>query len=103
MKTNKDNIKRILTSNRDQIKELGVTQIGLFGSFVKGEQNGNSDIDFLVVFDPKMERFDNLMRLYDLLEDTFKERKIDIVTTNGLSPFIGPRILEEAEYININD
>lgn len=103
MEINKNNIKNIITQNKDQIKKLGVTQIGLFGSFVKGEQNETSDIDLIVAFDPDMERFDNLMRLYDFLENKFKKRKIDIVTMNGLSPFVGPSILAEAETININD
>lgn len=103
MKINKKNIKKNLIANKPRLKELGVTQIGLFGSFIKGEQTKDSDIDFLIMFNPEMESFDNLMKLYDLLEDTFKNRKIDIVTENGLSPFIGPRILEEAEYVNIDE
>lgn len=74
-------------------------QIGLFGSYVRAQQNAASDIDLLVDFQEGMENFDNLMELYDLLESAFGGEKIEIVTKNGLSPHIGPQILEEVEYV----
>jgi uncharacterized protein len=39
------------------------------------------------------------MAVYDLLEQIFKNEKIELVTKNGLSPYIGPQILEEVQYV----
>ena len=46
----KQDILKILHQNRVRLKEMGVSRIGLFGSFVRGEQHHNSDIDLLVKF-----------------------------------------------------
>jgi len=77
---------------------FGVNRIGLFGSYVRNEQTRRSDIDILVDFFPEKENYDNYMALYDYLENLFK-KKIEIVTLNGLSPYIGPQILEEVIYV----
>ena len=58
-----------------------------------------SDVDILVDFEPEQETFDNLMAIYDLLEKSFNNIKIDVVTKNGLSPHIGPKILSEVLYV----
>ncbi len=100
---NKKNIKQLIRKNGVKIKGLGVTKIGLFGSYVRGEQKKASDIDILIDFRPEEENFDNLMRMYDLLESIFRENRIDVVTVNGLSPYIGPKILNEVEYVEIYD
>ena len=97
--TDKQQIKSILTQHRSSLRRIGVKQIGLFGSYVRAQQNAASDIDLLVDFQEGMENFDNLMELYDLLESAFGGEKIEIVTKNGLSPHIGPQILEEVEYV----
>jgi predicted nucleotidyltransferase len=39
------------------------------------------------------------MAVYDLFEKIFKNEKIEVVTKNGLSPHIGPKILEEVQYV----
>lgn len=46
-----------------------------------------------------MEHYDNLFQLYDLFEAVFSPRKVDIVTHKGLSPYIGPKILQEVEFV----
>lgn len=56
--------------------EYGVINIGLFGSFAKGTQGVNSDIDFLVEFEEP--RFDWIAGLQIYLEKKFN-RKIEIV------------------------
>lgn len=100
---NKKNIKSLIKKNGVKLKGLGITKIGLFGSFVRGEQKKGSDIDILIDFKPEAENFDNLMGLYDLLEDIFQGNEIDVATMNGLSPYVGPKILKEVEYVEIND
>jgi predicted nucleotidyltransferase len=78
---------------------LGISQIGLFGSYVHEKQSGKSDIDILIDFEPDKENYDNFMAAYDLFEQLFKDEKVEIVTKNGLSPYIGSRILNEVEYV----
>ena len=92
---------RTLTDHSDQLRELGVKELGLFGSFVRGEQTAESDVDLLVQFEPDKKSFDNFMDLSELLEELL-QRRVEIVTTEALSPYIGPHILREVEYANIS-
>ena len=71
---------------------------GLFGSFVRDTAVDQSDVDMLVVFDPALKTFHNFMDLCFFLEDLFG-RKVDVVTPESLSPFIGAHILQEVEYV----
>jgi predicted nucleotidyltransferase len=50
------------------LKQYGVAQIGLFGSFVRREQRVTSDVDFIVEFQPGMKTFRNYMGLKFALE-----------------------------------
>ena len=97
---NKQEIFNLLNQSRSQLRKLGVKRIGLFGSFVRGEQIDNSDVDLLVEFKPQQKTFDNFMQLSFFLEDILKNR-IDLVTKESLSPYIGPHILKEVEYASL--
>lgn len=83
-----------------QLAELGVTGIGLFGSFVTGRQTSASDVDILVEFAPGQHAFDNFMELSFFLEDLLG-RKVEVVTPEALSPHIGPHILREVERVSV--
>jgi len=96
--TTKDKILLTIKAHKPELTAFGVDRIGLFGSYVRNEQSGKSDIDILVDFIPEKETFDNYMTLYDYLEKLFSQEKIELVTINGLSPYIGPRILKEVTY-----
>lgn len=87
--------------NEHILRKIGISSIGLFGSFVRDEQTENSDIDLLIDFKPEKENFDNFMEVYDFLESLFKDHKVEIVTKNGLSEYIGPHILKEVNYVEI--
>jgi len=93
----KQDVLKILHQNRDRLKTLGVRKIGLFGSFVRGEQHPDSDIDLLVEFEAGQKTFDAFMELSFVLEEVF-QRRIELVTVESLSPYIGPHILKEVEY-----
>ncbi|MCK4661911.1 MAG: nucleotidyltransferase family protein [Bacteroidales bacterium] len=95
----KNKILQILQEKKELLTQYGVKRIGLFGSYSKNSQHKNSDIDILVDFYSEQETFDNLMTIYDILENTFKNNKIEIVTKNGLSKYIGSYILKETEYV----
>ena len=93
---NKNEVIDKLVKHISEIKKFGVEKIGLFGSVLKGESIG--DVDILIAFKKTEESFENLMELYFFLEDLLS-LKIDLVTTNALSPYIAPYILREVEYI----
>ena len=97
--TSKEYILSTLKSNKQEFLKFGIKNIGLFGSYLRGEQSAVSDIDILIDFKPEMENFDNYMAVCDILEQLFKNEKVEIVTTNGLSPYIGPKILNEVVYV----
>lgn len=84
---------------KSQLYEVGVNQIGLFGSTVRNENTKDSDIDILLDFNAEAETYVNFMTACKILEDNFKNYKIDIVTRKGLSPYIGETILNEVEYV----
>ncbi len=88
-----------LRNNKLRFEKLGVKSVGLFGSYVRNEQSVGSDIDLLLDFEPEEENFDNFMSACDLFEELFIDEKIEIVTKNGLSPYIGPKILNEVIYV----
>lgn len=96
---NKDYILRTIRIHKPELRKLGIQDIGLFGSYVRNEQSEKSDIDILIDFTPDKETFDNYMAVYDFIEDLFENEKIEIVTKNGLSPYIGPMILSEVLYV----
>ena len=87
------NVIEILRSHEPEIrKRFSVKRIGVFGSFARGEQKDTSDVDILVEFEKPT--FDNFMNLAFFLEYLF-QRKVDLVTPNSLSPYIGPYVKNE--------
>lgn len=97
--TTKENIISVLQTHKSALSRYGVSNIGLFGSYLRNEQSKQSDIDLLVDFEPDKESFDNYMAVYDIFENLFKDEKVEIVTRNGLSKHIGPKILNEVLYV----
>jgi hypothetical protein len=93
----KQDILDVLEQNRTRLKALGAKKIGLFGSFVRGEQRPDSDIDLLVEFEPGQKTFDNFIELSFFLEEVLQHRT-ELVTVESLSPYLGPYILREVEY-----
>lgn len=73
------------------LKEKGVKKAGIFGSYARGEQNKNSDIDILIELPKKLKGF----RFFDLHEEISKElgKKVDIVTYGGINHLLKEKIL----------
>ena len=95
-----EEIKRILQEHREELREkYRVKEIGIFGSYVRGEQRRKSDLDVLVEFEPDagmdlisfVELEDYLSRLLGI--------KVDLVMKSALKPRIGERVLREVVYI----
>ena len=97
--TTKDNILATLKTNKPELSKFGVVNVGLFGSYLRNEQSINSDIDLLIDFEPGKENFDNYMAVYDIFETLFQNQKVEVVTKNGLSKYIGPKILKDVMYV----
>lgn len=97
--TNKENIIATLRFHKPDFLKFGVLNVGLFGSYLRNEQSSKSDIDLLLDFEPEQENFDNYMAVYDILETIFENEKIEVVTKNGLSSYIGPEILKDVMYV----
>jgi uncharacterized protein len=90
-----------LQPHKDRIRSLGVERLGLFGSFARGQQGQKSDVDLLVRFRPGEKNFDRFMDLALFLEDLL-QRRVELVTTEGLSPYLGPRILSEVQDVSLD-
>lgn len=96
----KTTIFNLLEEHQNDIMKFGVERIGLFGSYVRGEQNSSSDIDFLVQFSRGAKKIHNLVGLGDFLEELMG-KKVELITKESLSPYIGPYILKEVQYAAI--
>ncbi len=94
----RDRVLALIREQQNTLQALGVRKLGLFGSFVRGEQRAESDVDLLVEFEPDRKSFDNFMQLASLLEGLLG-RRVELVTPESLSPYIGPHILKEVEYV----
>ena len=88
-----------LTQNNKLFRDkFHITRIGIFGSYARGDQNKNSDIDLLVEFE------ENTRDLYDLkqqLKDFFRDKldvEVDICREKYIKPRIKKSILEETVY-----
>jgi predicted nucleotidyltransferase len=95
-------ILQALASNKQQLNSFGVKEIGLFGSYARNEQSNESDIDLLVDIQPEKKTFQNFMKLAYYLEGLLG-RKVELVTKQSLSPYIGPHILNTVQYAAITD
>ncbi len=97
----KEHVLELIRSNQDKIMSYGVRRLGLFGSFVRSEYKRESDIDLLVEFEEDKKSFDNFIELAFFLEEIL-ERRVELITIDALSPYIGPHIIREVEYVNFS-
>jgi uncharacterized protein len=91
-------LERIVQTLREILPELrdryGVVSLGVFGSYVRGEQTPDSDLDLLVEFDQRPLTLLQFIALeYDLSDRL--HIKVDLVEKSVLKPIIGKRILQE--------
>ena len=98
---NKKALMQILHTNKEQIRSFGVKDLNLFGSFTKDNLiTDQSDIDFLVEFEEGKKSFDNFIDLNYFLEE-ITGRKVELLTHQSLSKFIGPHILKHLEHVSL--
>lgn len=83
-------ILQFLREHHSTLQEMGVQRIGLFGSFAKGTQRPDSDIDIFVEMEPS---FINLMSVLLFLEENLG-RPVDLLRKG---PHIRPKFLQSIE------
>jgi predicted nucleotidyltransferase len=98
----KEHVLTLLRGHHPHIKAFGVKRLGLFGSFLHGHPNEDSDVDVLVEFIHGYKTFDHFIQLAFYLESLF-DRRVELVTPESLSPYFGPQILSEVEYVTFDD
>jgi len=92
-------IQAILQERKNYLVEkFGVIEIAIFGSYARGEQGNDSDVDLIVDFKEGWKTFDNYMNLKFYLEELFG-KKVDLVIKSAINPRIKPFIIEEAIYV----
>ena len=82
----------------DLQERYGVRSMGIFGSYVRGQQAPDSDLDLLVEFDDRPLSLFDFVRLENELSDALNV-KVDLVERRALKPHIGKRILAEVVVI----
>lgn len=87
-----ENILAALNAHSEKLYELGARKLGLFGSFVRGEQTPDSDIDILVTM--ARPSYDDYCKVKFYLEDFFG-REVDLVMEDGLKEELCPYIMSE--------
>ena len=95
-----DEIKKILKEHEKELKEkYGIEEIGIFGSYLRGEAKKGSDVDILVEFkrQAKISLLD-FVELENYLGDLLGV-KVDLVEKSALKPRIGKQILNEVVYL----
>jgi Predicted nucleotidyltransferases len=93
-----DEIKRILNSHKEELRErYKVKEIGIFGSFVRGEQKESSDLDILVEYEtvPGLLKF---LELEIYLEELLGT-KVDLVRKQAIRSRLKDVILKEVVYL----
>lgn len=93
----KDEILDFFRTHKLEMQErFGVTRIGLFGSYARGDAREDSDID--VAIELKSYSADDYFGVLHLLEDSFNKR-IDLGIESNFKPVLRPYIMNEIIYV----
>ena len=85
-------IKEIVLKNKKELKEkYGLREIGVFGSYLKGDQHENVEVERPMGFVKFIKLENHLSQLLGI--------KVDLVTKKALKPYIGKQILQEVQYV----
>ena len=87
-----------LKSLRQEIRQLGVRRLGLFGSFNRDAADESSDVDLIVEFREGAKSYDSLFSLSELLEEELG-RTVELVTPESLDPEVWHSLEDEVDYV----
>lgn len=92
-----ETIKQKIAQNKEYLKKTyGVEEIGVFGSFARGDNDENSDIDIAIEINHNkaVVGFFEFARMERFLEELLG-RKVDLVTKRSIKPYIKERVLAQ--------
>ena len=87
-------IQSVLASSKAELREMyNVKELGIFGSYARGQQKKSSDVDILVKFNPNATLFD-FVGLGNYLEEKLKI-KVDVVSERSIRPELKSSIVKD--------
>ena len=94
-----DQITSVLSRKKPVLAQAGIKEIGVFGSYVRGEQQPDSDLDVLI--DIERPAKIDLLKLIDLEQELSTDLgvSVDLVLKSTLRPSLGKEILSEVVYL----
>ncbi|PKL18387.1 MAG: nucleotidyltransferase [Spirochaetae bacterium HGW-Spirochaetae-5] len=94
---NNEIVSKLKAEKKNLFEKYKVTKLGVFGSFARGEETPDSDIDILIEFSeaPGMKLFFSTEEYLEKLLD----RKIDLVRESALRPELKDIVLSEVIYL----
>ena len=98
MVNSKQQVINLIIKNKQAFRNLGAKKVGLFGSFARGQQTRESDVDLLVDFLPEQKSYRNFLNVADLAEKLL-DRKVEVLTPQSLSPYLAPYIEKDVVYV----
>ncbi len=93
--TTRANVLELLSAKASRLREFGVADLRIFGSFARDEASPDSDLDVLVRFETGRKSYASFLDLSEWLEE-ITGRPVELLTHEGLSPHLGPLILDES-------
>ena len=87
----------VIQAHLAELLALGARRIGVFGSFARGEERGDSDVDVYVEFNEAQRTYDNFFALHERLENLLA-RRVDLVTDKSLTETKARLILPTVRY-----
>jgi len=97
--SSKEEIVAYLKSNKSFFYDkFGVTRMGIFGSFVRGEQTRSSDIDIIVEIEEGRKNIHIFLQLKRFLEKEL-EKKVDLGFEHSLKPIVRDKIKGQIIYV----
>mgnify|MGYP003548465915 CR=1 FL=1 len=99
-KLNKEEILSYLKEKKEEFfSEYQLVKLGLFGSYARGEQTDNSDIDLIVEFKPNTENLAEIKyEIKSNIKNQFK-REVDLCREKYIKPYFKSQILQSVIYV----
>lgn len=96
----KEYIINYLKEHKDEFSQkFGITKLGLFGSYVKGNVTNNSDIDILIELENNLTDIHEKKTIFKETLENYFNTKVDIAREKYLKPFAKQEVLKEVEYV----
>ena len=87
----------VIQAHLAELLALGARRIGVFGSFARGEERDDSDVDVYIEFDDTKRTYDSFFALHERLESLLG-RRVDLVTDKSLTETKARLILPTVQY-----